>query len=150
MFDEPSSYLDVKQRLKAAATIRNILTGEEGGERETKSRTCGRPDEQSMVAILFMSRECFSRSRRGSYALWMVFLEQPLCSLYLAFSPHAIPLPLSSLHANPSTPPTPPPPECQFTQRSATSWWWSTISPSWTTCRTSSAVSTGPPPPTAW
>lgn len=33
MFDEPSSYLDVKQRLKAAATIRNILTGEEGGER---------------------------------------------------------------------------------------------------------------------
>lgn len=32
MFDEPSSYLDVKQRLKAAATIRNILTGEEGGE----------------------------------------------------------------------------------------------------------------------
>lgn len=35
MFDEPSSYLDVKQRLKAAATIRNILTGEEGGERAT-------------------------------------------------------------------------------------------------------------------
>ncbi|CAM9547362.1 unnamed protein product, partial [Laminaria digitata] len=30
MFDEPSSYLDVKQRLKAAATIRSILAGEEG------------------------------------------------------------------------------------------------------------------------
>jgi translation initiation factor RLI1 len=25
MFDEPSSYLDVKQRLKAAAVIRNIV-----------------------------------------------------------------------------------------------------------------------------
>eukprot|EP00752_Nemacystus_decipiens_P014614 g13013.t1 len=33
MFDEPSSYLDVKQRLKAAATIRNILTGEDGAKR---------------------------------------------------------------------------------------------------------------------
>ncbi|CAN0393659.1 unnamed protein product, partial [Discosporangium mesarthrocarpum] len=32
MFDEPSSYLDVKQRLKAAATIRNVLGGEKGGE----------------------------------------------------------------------------------------------------------------------
>lgn len=26
MFDEPSSYLDVKQRLKAAAVIRNIVS----------------------------------------------------------------------------------------------------------------------------
>ena len=26
MFDEPSSYLDVKQRLKAAEVIRNLLT----------------------------------------------------------------------------------------------------------------------------
>lgn len=32
MFDEPSSYLDVKQRLKAAATIRSILEGKEGGK----------------------------------------------------------------------------------------------------------------------
>ena len=32
MFDEPSSYLDVKQRLKAAATIRKILHGKQGGE----------------------------------------------------------------------------------------------------------------------
>lgn len=38
MFDEPSSYLDVKQRLKAAATIRNILQGEEGGECPDTSR----------------------------------------------------------------------------------------------------------------
>lgn len=26
MFDEPSSYLDVKQRLKAAITIRSLIT----------------------------------------------------------------------------------------------------------------------------
>lgn len=30
MFDEPSSYLDVKQRLKAANTIRSIVGGDEG------------------------------------------------------------------------------------------------------------------------
>ncbi len=30
MFDEPSSYLDVKQRLKAATTIRSIVSGDEG------------------------------------------------------------------------------------------------------------------------
>lgn len=30
MFDEPSSYLDVKQRLKAATTIRSIVSGEDG------------------------------------------------------------------------------------------------------------------------
>mmetsp|Transcript_25377 Transcript_25377/g.27738 ORF Transcript_25377/g.27738 Transcript_25377/m.27738 type:complete len:631 (+) Transcript_25377:115-2007(+) len=30
MFDEPSSYLDVKQRLKAATTIRSVVAGEEG------------------------------------------------------------------------------------------------------------------------
>jgi len=30
MFDEPSSYLDVKQRLKAATTIRSIVAGEVG------------------------------------------------------------------------------------------------------------------------
>ncbi|KAK8811462.1 hypothetical protein WA158_003196 [Blastocystis sp. Blastoise] len=30
MFDEPSSYLDVKQRLKAAQIIRNVLTYEQG------------------------------------------------------------------------------------------------------------------------
>jgi ATP-binding cassette subfamily E protein 1 len=30
MFDEPSSYLDVKQRLKAATTIRSIVAGEAG------------------------------------------------------------------------------------------------------------------------
>jgi hypothetical protein len=29
MFDEPSSYLDVKQRLRAAATIRDVLTASE-------------------------------------------------------------------------------------------------------------------------
>lgn len=28
MFDEPSSYLDVKQRLKAAAAIRNLIRGD--------------------------------------------------------------------------------------------------------------------------
>lgn len=33
MFDEPSSYLDVKQRLKAATTIRSIVTGDEGLQR---------------------------------------------------------------------------------------------------------------------
>ncbi len=33
MFDEPSSYLDVKQRLKAATTIRSITNGEEGAKR---------------------------------------------------------------------------------------------------------------------
>lgn len=33
MFDEPSSYLDVKQRLKAATTIRSIVTGDEGSLR---------------------------------------------------------------------------------------------------------------------
>lgn len=31
MFDEPSSYLDVKQRLKAAQVIRSIVSGEEEG-----------------------------------------------------------------------------------------------------------------------
>ena len=30
MFDEPSSYLDVKQRLRAARTIRSIVSGQEG------------------------------------------------------------------------------------------------------------------------
>eukprot|EP01042_Synura_sphagnicola_P000536 gene536-573_t len=30
MFDEPSSYLDVKQRLKAALTIRSLVSGDEG------------------------------------------------------------------------------------------------------------------------
>jgi ATP-binding cassette subfamily E protein 1 len=30
MFDEPSSYLDVKQRLKAALTIRSLVTGDDG------------------------------------------------------------------------------------------------------------------------
>eukprot|EP01032_Pedospumella_encystans_P002063 gene2063-2414_t len=30
MFDEPSSYLDVKQRLKAATTIRSIVAGDAG------------------------------------------------------------------------------------------------------------------------
>jgi ATP-binding cassette subfamily E protein 1 len=33
MFDEPSSYLDVKQRLKAATTIRSIVSGDEGLQR---------------------------------------------------------------------------------------------------------------------
>jgi len=33
MFDEPSSYLDVKQRLKAATTIRSITHGELGAKR---------------------------------------------------------------------------------------------------------------------
>jgi ATP-binding cassette subfamily E protein 1 len=33
MFDEPSSYLDVKQRLKAATTIRSIVGSEEGLQR---------------------------------------------------------------------------------------------------------------------
>ena len=33
MFDEPSSYLDVKQRLKAATTIRSITHGEDGARR---------------------------------------------------------------------------------------------------------------------
>mmetsp|Transcript_21653 Transcript_21653/g.43671 ORF Transcript_21653/g.43671 Transcript_21653/m.43671 type:complete len:630 (-) Transcript_21653:284-2173(-) len=33
MFDEPSSYLDVKQRLKAATTIRSIVQGDEGLQR---------------------------------------------------------------------------------------------------------------------
>lgn len=33
MFDEPSSYLDVKQRLKAATTIRSIVVGDEGLQR---------------------------------------------------------------------------------------------------------------------
>lgn len=33
MFDEPSSYLDVKQRLRAATTIRSIVTGDEGLQR---------------------------------------------------------------------------------------------------------------------
>ena len=33
MFDEPSSYLDVKQRLKAATTIRSIVEGDEGLQR---------------------------------------------------------------------------------------------------------------------
>ena len=30
MFDEPSSYLDVKQRLKAAAVIRGLVTHQQG------------------------------------------------------------------------------------------------------------------------
>ncbi|CAM9207008.1 unnamed protein product [Chrysoparadoxa australica] len=34
MFDEPSSYLDVKQRLKAASVIRNVVEGE--GEAQTR------------------------------------------------------------------------------------------------------------------
>jgi ATP-binding cassette, sub-family E, member 1 len=33
MFDEPSSYLDVKQRLKAATAIRSVVSGEEGIQR---------------------------------------------------------------------------------------------------------------------
>lgn len=33
MFDEPSSYLDVKQRLKAATSIRSIVANEEGLQR---------------------------------------------------------------------------------------------------------------------
>jgi len=33
MFDEPSSYLDVKQRLKAARVIRSIVEGDEGSAR---------------------------------------------------------------------------------------------------------------------
>ena len=33
MFDEPSSYLDVKQRLKAALVIRSIVEGDEGSAR---------------------------------------------------------------------------------------------------------------------
>lgn len=33
MFDEPSSYLDVKQRLTAAHMIRTLLEGEEGSRR---------------------------------------------------------------------------------------------------------------------
>jgi ATP-binding cassette subfamily E protein 1 len=33
MFDEPSSYLDVKQRLKAAHAIRNVCVGDEGSQR---------------------------------------------------------------------------------------------------------------------
>lgn len=33
MFDEPSSYLDVKQRLKAATVIRSIVSGDEGAHR---------------------------------------------------------------------------------------------------------------------
>lgn len=33
MFDEPSSYLDVKQRLKAAHAIRNVVGGDEGSLR---------------------------------------------------------------------------------------------------------------------
>lgn len=30
MFDEPSSYLDVKQRLKAASVIRSLISGPNG------------------------------------------------------------------------------------------------------------------------
>jgi ATP-binding cassette subfamily E protein 1 len=33
MFDEPSSYLDVKQRLKAAHTIRSLTQGEDGAQK---------------------------------------------------------------------------------------------------------------------
>eukprot|EP01033_Poteriospumella_lacustris_P002004 gene2004-1459_t len=33
MFDEPSSYLDVKQRLKAAHAIRNVVAGDDGSQR---------------------------------------------------------------------------------------------------------------------
>lgn len=33
MFDEPSSYLDVKQRLTAASVIRSVVQGEEGSQR---------------------------------------------------------------------------------------------------------------------
>jgi ATP-binding cassette, sub-family E, member 1 len=33
MFDEPSSYLDVKQRLKAARVIRSVVSGDEGIQR---------------------------------------------------------------------------------------------------------------------
>ena len=36
MFDEPSSYLDVKQRLTAAAVIRSITTGQGDGHRSQK------------------------------------------------------------------------------------------------------------------
>jgi translation initiation factor RLI1 len=32
MFDEPSSYLDVKQRLTAAAVIRAVVAGEENAK----------------------------------------------------------------------------------------------------------------------
>lgn len=32
MFDEPSSYLDVKQRLKAALAIRSLLAGNKYGK----------------------------------------------------------------------------------------------------------------------
>lgn len=34
MFDEPSSYLDVKQRLKAAITIRSLITPDRSGKLE--------------------------------------------------------------------------------------------------------------------
>ena len=33
MFDEPSSYLDVKQRLNAAQVIRSLIEGEDGAKR---------------------------------------------------------------------------------------------------------------------
>ena len=36
MFDEPSSYLDVKQRLTAAAVIRTITMGQDDGQASQK------------------------------------------------------------------------------------------------------------------
>lgn len=35
MFDEPSSYLDVKQRLRAALTIRSLVSSGQGGSEQT-------------------------------------------------------------------------------------------------------------------
>ena len=55
MFDEPSSYLDVKQRLKAALVIRSLVGTEEGLNRyvsdalDSQSLSCDRYSSLSMI-----------------------------------------------------------------------------------------------------
>merc|ERR1712154_222373 len=48
MFDEPSSYLDVKQRMKASAAIRELVSNEED---QRRTRVHGRPKAAYVIVV---------------------------------------------------------------------------------------------------
>ena len=56
MFDEPSSYLDVKQRLKCALTIRSLLSD----DRYRRCTYCMDRNVQLDMNHMYIKRACFT------------------------------------------------------------------------------------------
>ena len=52
MFDEPSSYLDVKQRLKASRVIRSLISNEEEFRRMQSAKDTGKSNKPAYVIVV--------------------------------------------------------------------------------------------------